>query len=97
MRAQSLWANLQGIPAALFNFQGDSAERSVQEIQSTWWLLGFGVGLTRSKRDSRTAQRISSKGLKTKETRAVQNQQSLAGIKGDKPTHLPKQSNNSML
>ena len=59
MRAQSLWTDLQSIPVALFYLQGDIAERSVQQIRSSRWILGFGAGLARSKRDSRPTQRIS--------------------------------------
>lgn len=63
MRVRSLWANLQSIPDTLFHFQGDIAERPVRQIQSTWRSMEAGIGLTRSKRDSRPTQRISSKRL----------------------------------
>jgi len=63
MKAQSLWSNLQGIPDPLFDFQGVASERLVREVQSAWRSMEVRVGLARSKRDSRTTQRISSKGF----------------------------------
>ncbi len=84
MRVQSLWANLQGSPVALFNLQGGSSERSVREVQSCWRILGFRIGLARSKRDSRTIERISSTVERKKEKRCERRSRS----QGSEATNL---------
>ena len=60
MRVLSLWANLQGFPDPVFNFQGDSSERPVRPLQQQRRLLETGAGLARSQRNSRPIERISS-------------------------------------
>ena len=58
MRAQSLWANLQGSPYPVFDLQGDSSIGFIRQVQSRRWQLETGARPAGGKRNSRSAKQL---------------------------------------
>ena len=94
MRAQSLWANIQGFPYPVSHLQGDSPKRLIQKYNEPGgnWALELDLLVA-----NEIADQLNDSASSAQKKRRRNAKGAAAGIRGDKLILPPKQSNNSML